>query len=295
MNRSSQSAGTGAGGADCCWSRCRWWGLHCSCSVVIWQSGHGGPVFTTYECSPTSCPLPHSWPGESRRTRAGMDSSSSSKKRPVTSLEALDLVDRPNPIDVALVPGGVKEREYPNTRQVTELALDPMHLLVRAELSGRGCPVFAVSASISGRQVGRRGSGPRPAPVRGAESLAAELEDSGNYIAENRTPQELARLLARLHGRTAPSANGSWPSCPTPCSCWLRFRRRWHTTWSSSPGSAFCPCLSRMRTASTGSTPRRWATSRSTGRSSRPTRSRLIRTESTRLSRPFRVGPSPPG
>ncbi len=123
------------------------------------------------------------------------------EKRPVTSLEALDLIDRPNPIDVALVPGGVKEREYPNTRQITELALEPMHLLVRAELSVKGL------AGLRGKRINL---GP-PRSVN--DALARDLllfaglhsspqisTDSGNYIAENRPPQELASLLARLHG-----------------------------------------------------------------------------------------------
>ena len=73
------------------------------------------------------------------------------EKRPVTSLEALDLVDKPNPIDVALVPGGVKGREYPKTRQITELALEPMHLLVRAELSVKGLARLSGKPIVSGR------------------------------------------------------------------------------------------------------------------------------------------------
>ncbi len=58
--------------------------------------------------------------------------------KPVTSLEALDLVDRPNPIDVALIPAGITEREYKNVRQVTALASTSLHLLVRPELADQG-------------------------------------------------------------------------------------------------------------------------------------------------------------
>ncbi len=123
------------------------------------------------------------------------------EKRSVTSLEALELVDSPNPIDVALVPGGAMEREYPNTRQITELALDPMHLLVRAELSEKGLP-------------GLRGKRINLGPPRSVnDALARDLlrfaglnhspqgsRDSGDYIAESQTPQEMESLLARLHG-----------------------------------------------------------------------------------------------
>jgi hypothetical protein len=45
--------------------------------------------------------------------------------RPVGAFEALELVDTPNPIDLALVAGGITRRDYPNVRQVTALATMP--------------------------------------------------------------------------------------------------------------------------------------------------------------------------
>src|SRR5205814_3231516 len=58
--------------------------------------------------------------------------------RPVGTLEALDLVDSPNPIDHALVAAGVGRRDYPNVRQMTALAAMPIHLVTRAELAVGG-------------------------------------------------------------------------------------------------------------------------------------------------------------
>jgi hypothetical protein len=51
------------------------------------------------------------------------------------SLEGLKLVDAPNPIDIALVPGGVdRPSQFPNVRQVAALGIDPLHVMVRPEL-----------------------------------------------------------------------------------------------------------------------------------------------------------------
>jgi hypothetical protein len=51
------------------------------------------------------------------------------------SLEGLKLVNDPNPIDLALVPGGVGGRgRFPNVRQVAALGIDPLHVMVRPEL-----------------------------------------------------------------------------------------------------------------------------------------------------------------
>jgi TRAP-type uncharacterized transport system substrate-binding protein len=122
------------------------------------------------------------------------------ESRPVTSLEAFDLIDRPNPIDVALVPGGVAEREYPNVREVAELAPDSMHLMARAKLADKGLP-------------GLRGKRIDLGPLRSVgNALARDLlsfaglgaprpgSQGGDYVAESRAPIELERALARLHG-----------------------------------------------------------------------------------------------
>jgi hypothetical protein len=55
--------------------------------------------------------------------------------RAYPSLEALRLVNEPNPIDMALVPEGVGgPDQFPNARQVATLGIAPLHVMVRAEL-----------------------------------------------------------------------------------------------------------------------------------------------------------------
>ena len=68
--------------------------------------------------------------------------------QPYGSLDAIELVDLPNPIDVALVPGGVARREYANVRQVAALSPKPLQLLMRAELAEGGIE------HLKGRRVG---------------------------------------------------------------------------------------------------------------------------------------------
>jgi hypothetical protein len=68
--------------------------------------------------------------------RHGVDVKLSS--RPYGALDAIHLVDQPNDIDMALIPGGVALHSYPNARQVAALGLEPLHLLVRAELAEGG-------------------------------------------------------------------------------------------------------------------------------------------------------------
>jgi hypothetical protein len=52
--------------------------------------------------------------------------------RVYAALEGLKLVNDPNPIDIALVPGGVGGRgQFPDVRQVAALGIDPLHVMVR--------------------------------------------------------------------------------------------------------------------------------------------------------------------
>jgi hypothetical protein len=53
--------------------------------------------------------------------------------KPYGSLDAIELVDEPNPIDLALAPGGVARREYDRVRQVAALSMEPLQLLTRGE------------------------------------------------------------------------------------------------------------------------------------------------------------------
>jgi TRAP-type uncharacterized transport system substrate-binding protein len=54
------------------------------------------------------------------------------------ALRAIDEVDKPTPIDLALVPGGVAARDYPDVRQVAALSKEPLQLLARPDLAEKG-------------------------------------------------------------------------------------------------------------------------------------------------------------
>jgi hypothetical protein len=119
--------------------------------------------------------------------------------QPYGSLDAIELVDLPNPIDLALVPGGVARREYANVRQVVALALEPLQLLTRADLAATG-----VSA-LKGRRVCL---GPSTSSLhflaRDVLAFAGlhppDADRAGDYVAEVSSPQELAAQLDRIRG-----------------------------------------------------------------------------------------------
>jgi X-X-X-Leu-X-X-Gly heptad repeat protein len=118
------------------------------------------------------------------------------------ALEAIELVDSPNPIDLALVSGGVARREYANVRQVAALSLEPLQLLVRPELADEGL----------GRLKGRRiAIGP---PTTSTHYIARDLLTfaglhpatagrSGDYTVDETSPQELRGQLERMRGQKA--------------------------------------------------------------------------------------------
>jgi TRAP-type uncharacterized transport system substrate-binding protein len=115
--------------------------------------------------------------------------------KPCGSLEAINLVDLPNPINLALVPGGVAHHNYANVRQVVALSPEPLQLLMRAELAGGGV------ARVKGRRVYL---GPPTTSVHflARDVLAfAGLNDPAGYRAEEFPPQELQRRLDRLRGQ----------------------------------------------------------------------------------------------
>lgn len=123
--------------------------------------------------------------------------------RPVGTLEALDLVDSPNPIDHAMVAAGVGRGDYPNVRQVTAMATMPVHLLARAELAEGGL------SHLRGRRISLG------LPSMATHAIARDLLDfagfkapaagrPGDYVSEESPPTELARRLARLQSLTGP-------------------------------------------------------------------------------------------
>ena len=136
--------------------------------------------------------------------------------RPVGALDALDLIDSPNPIDIALVAGGVSRREYPNVRQVTALTTMPMHLLARPELAGgglarlKGCRLNLAPLDSATNVVARDildFAGFRP-PGRGG---------SGDYTCSTLSSPEIERQLARLQAATGPDRDRILRDLPDAC------------------------------------------------------------------------------
>lgn len=113
------------------------------------------------------------------------------------ALEALDLVDAPNPINLALIPGGISGRDHPNVRQVTALLPEALHLVVRPELADGGL------AALRGKRINLG-----PASTA-AHHLARDVlefagfpapagDDPGTFRAETLGPDELQRRLAKI-------------------------------------------------------------------------------------------------
>jgi protein-S-isoprenylcysteine O-methyltransferase Ste14/TRAP-type uncharacterized transport system substrate-binding protein len=112
-------------------------------------------------------------------------------------LDALEEVNAPNEIKFALVPGGVRTRDYPNVRQVAILGTEPLHVLVRPELAAkgftglRGKRIALGPPSIASHHVAREvlnfvGLQPVPGLV-------------GSYTLDSRDPEDLHRELQRIN------------------------------------------------------------------------------------------------
>jgi hypothetical protein len=136
--------------------------------------------------------------------------------RAYPSLEALALVNAANPIDLALVPGGVGGPGLaPNVRQVAALGIDPLHVMVRPELyesaarslaALRGkrinCGPPASAMRVLAREV-LRFSGLRPATASDAGDYRDEAVSSQDLLARldaiaASPPDERAKALAAL-------------------------------------------------------------------------------------------------
>jgi hypothetical protein len=113
------------------------------------------------------------------------------------ALEALREVDAPNEIKLALIPGGITAGQHPNTRTVTTLTSEPLHILVRPDLAEKGF------AALRGKRINL---GP---VTTSSHHLAREvLEFAGltpaaepgpaGYVLETASPEDLDRDLARI-------------------------------------------------------------------------------------------------
>jgi hypothetical protein len=117
-------------------------------------------------------------------------------EKPSGSLDAIDEVDKPNPIDLALVPGGVALRDYANVRQVAALSLEPLQLLARPDLAAAGV------GSLKGRRICL---GPKTTTayylardVLAFAGLCPAINCPGGYLPDERAPQELQKQLQEL-------------------------------------------------------------------------------------------------
>jgi hypothetical protein len=119
------------------------------------------------------------------------------------ALAAIDLVDKENPIDLALVPGGVAAREYRQVRQVAALSQEPLQLLVRPELADgdlgklKGRHLFMGPVTSSTYFIARN-----VLEFAGLRAPALNKSRPGDYIADMDPPQELIDKLHELHGLT---------------------------------------------------------------------------------------------
>lgn len=132
-------------------------------------------------------------------TRHGLEVELSSE--PYGALEAMKEVNAESPIDLALVPGGVADNEYPNIRQVAALSQEPLQLLVRPELAKEGV------AKLKGKRVC---IGPRTASTYfiARDVLAfADLhpsvdEQPGDYIVDETSPAAMQEHLVKVRAMT---------------------------------------------------------------------------------------------
>jgi hypothetical protein len=113
------------------------------------------------------------------------------------ALEALEEVDAPNDIKLALVPGGITARDYPTVRMVTALTNEPLHIFVRPELADEGF------RALRGKRIDL---GP---PTTSSHHLARQVLEfaglspttqsgSAGYILETLAPEEVHRDLGRI-------------------------------------------------------------------------------------------------
>jgi hypothetical protein len=121
--------------------------------------------------------------------------------RSFPSLEGLMLVNAPNQIDLALVPGGVnRPGQFPDVRQVAALGIDPLHVMVRPEL------YESAARSLAALRGKRINCGPPSSVMR---VLARDVlrfsglrpptaSDAGDYRDEAVASQELMARLDRI-------------------------------------------------------------------------------------------------
>jgi hypothetical protein len=113
------------------------------------------------------------------------------------TLEALEEIDSPSEVKLALIVGGVTARDYPRVRTVTSLTKEHLHVLVKPELVGRGIAglhgkrIFLGPPTTTSYHVAR--------DVLDFIGLRPTVEDkNGGYIIDPRPPEQVLQELARM-------------------------------------------------------------------------------------------------
>jgi TRAP-type uncharacterized transport system substrate-binding protein len=120
------------------------------------------------------------------------------------TLEALEEIDSPSEVKLALVVGGVTTRDYPRVRTVTSLTREHLHLLVKPEFAERG---------ITGLHGKRLFLGP---PTTGSYHVARDVLDfvglrpavegkNGGYIIDPMPREQALRELERIESLGEPA------------------------------------------------------------------------------------------
>jgi TRAP-type uncharacterized transport system substrate-binding protein len=120
------------------------------------------------------------------------------------TLDALEAVDSPSEHNLALVLGGVTDRDYPHVRTVTALTKEHLHLLVKGQLADKG--IFA----LRGKRIAL---GP---PTTASYHVARDVLNfigplptietrSGEYTVDPKTREQGVRELARIASLKEPA------------------------------------------------------------------------------------------
>jgi TRAP-type uncharacterized transport system substrate-binding protein len=129
------------------------------------------------------------------------------------SLEALAELESPSEIKLALVPGGIKVRDYPTVRQVAILAVEPLHVFIRPELAAKG---------LSGLRGKRIACGPT---TTASNHIAREVlafvglrpganPGAGGYTLDPVSPDDLQRELERIDALKGPERDSAVQALP---------------------------------------------------------------------------------
>jgi TRAP-type uncharacterized transport system substrate-binding protein len=120
------------------------------------------------------------------------------------TLDALEEVDSPSDVKLALIVGGVTARDYPHVRTVTSLSKEHLHLLVKPEFVEKG---------ITGLRGRRIFLGP---PTTGSYHVARDVlnfvglrptseDKNGGYIIDSTPREQALHDLARIQSLVGPA------------------------------------------------------------------------------------------